>query len=107
MTRADPPVVRTGALEIDVQARSVQCQGTTVRLTATEFNVLVCLAKRLGQITPRQYILKEVWGAQFINHTHYLRVYVASLRAKLEPNPTQPRYVLTEIGIGYRLADIN
>ena len=101
------PAITKGALEIDLEARRVSLDGQWVKLTATEFNILACLARQPGRIATHRQILSEVWGAAFVEHTHYLRVFVASLRAKIEPVPTQPRYVMTEIGVGYRLADLD
>lgn len=101
------PVVRTGALEIDMQSRRVLLADEVINLTATEFKILACLSRQPGRIATHRQILSEVWGAAFVEHTHYLRVFVASLRAKLEPDPTQPRYVITKVGVGYQLADLN
>lgn len=92
-------------LVIDLENRRVLRDDEPLRLTPTEFKILACLARRPGRVVTHRQLLVDVWGAEFAEHTHYLRVYVGSLRAKLELDPAQPRYLMTEVGVGYRLAD--
>ncbi|MGE5338167.1 MAG: winged helix-turn-helix domain-containing protein, partial [Gemmatimonadota bacterium] len=92
-------------LEIDVEARRVRKDGREVRLTATEFRLLARLVRSAGRVVTHRQLLADVWGAEFVEHTHYLRIYMGQLRAKLEPNPADPRFLLTEPGVGYRLVD--
>jgi len=79
--------------------------GAPVHLTPTEFNLLARLARSAGQVVTHRQLLADVWGAEFVDHTHYLRLYMGQLRAKLEPQPAEPRRLLTEPGVGYRLVD--
>lgn len=94
-----------GDLEVDVAHHRVLCKGHRVHLTPTEFSLLARLVRNAGQVVTHRQLLGDVWGAEFTEHTHYLRLYMAQLRAKLEPDPAQPRYLLTEPGVGYRLAE--
>jgi two-component system KDP operon response regulator KdpE len=75
-----------------------------VHLTPTEFNLLARLVRQAGRVVTHRQLLADVWGAEFTDHTHYLRLYMGQLRAKLERNPAEPRHLLTEPGVGYRLA---
>lgn len=79
--------------------------GEPVHLTRIELHLLTVLSTRPGQVCTHRQLLKEVWGAEYIEHTHYLRIYLGQLRAKLEKNPADPQILLTETGIGYRLAE--
>jgi two-component system, OmpR family, KDP operon response regulator KdpE len=97
------PVVTTGAFAVDLAAGVVTRDGQQVRLTPTEYHLLEVLARHVGRLVPQQQLLREVWGPGYEKETHYLRVYVAQLRRKLEPDPSLPRYLITEPGIGYRL----
>ena len=97
-------VVRTGSLTIDHDAQLVTRHGVTVPMTRTEHLLLDTMARRVGQVCPHRYLLSNVWGGEYIDDTHYLRGYIASLRAKLEDDPANPRLLLTEWGTGYRLA---
>ena len=99
---SDLPVLETGDLHIDAAARRVTRAGEPVRLTPTEWALLVALLRTPGRLVGRQDLLHEVWGPAYHRETNYLRVYVANLRKKLEPDPAQPRHVITEPGIGYR-----
>jgi two-component system KDP operon response regulator KdpE len=74
-----------------------------VHLTPIEFRVLACLAKRLGMVVTHRQLLREIWGPTHDRDTHYLRIYMKQLREKLENDPVQPRHLLTETGVGYRL----
>lgn len=92
-------------LVVDLQTHQVALHGISVHLTPTEFKLLTHLVRQAGQVVTHRQLLARVWGSEFVEHTHYLRLYMAQLRAKLEEDPAQPRRLLTEIGIGYRLAD--
>jgi two-component system KDP operon response regulator KdpE len=76
-----------------------------VHLTPTEFNLLARLVRHAGQVVTHRQLLLDVWGPEFTEHTHYLRLYMGQLRAKLEADPAQPRFLLTEPGVGYRLTE--
>lgn len=91
-----------GDLEIDFVARTVKKNSEIVKLTSTEFNLLVLLAKNEGRVLTHQYILKEIWGVGSQTETQYLRVFVGTLRKKIEENPNQPKHIITESGVGYR-----
>lgn len=91
-----------GNIEIDLTARMVKRNQEIVKLTATEFNLLVLFAKNEGCVLTHQFILKEIWGVGFQTETQYLRVFVGTLRKKIEANPNQPKHILTASGIGYR-----
>jgi len=93
-------------LEIDLEARSVHLAGAELHLTPTEFNLLARLVRSAGKVVTHRQLLLDVWGAEFVDHTHYLRLYMGQLRAKLESNPAEPRHLLTEVGVGYRLATV-
>ena len=98
------PVVRAGPLAIDLAARNVTLDGARVTLTPKEYKLLQILAQYAGNVVTHQYLLKEVWGAPHLHDTHYLRIFVRKLRQKIEADPTQPAILVTELGIGYRLA---
>jgi len=98
------PVVRVGPLAIDLPARIVTVSGTRVTLTPKEYRLLQLLAQHAGNVVTHQFLLKEVWGSPHLHDTHYLRIFVRKLRQKIEEDPTQPRILLTELGVGYRLA---
>jgi two-component system, OmpR family, KDP operon response regulator KdpE len=98
----DSPV-EVGDLEIDLASRSVRRGGEEVHLTPIEFDLLSKLAEHPGRLVTHRQLLQEVWGPGYEDETHYLRVHFAHVRAKLEPDPSNPRYVITEPGIGYRL----
>jgi len=97
------PVVDLGGLVVDLQKRSVVRDGTLVQLTPTEFDLLALLARNEGKLLTHPAILRAVWGPAYRAESHYLHVYVSQLRRKIEPDPTRPRYLLTEPGAGYRL----
>jgi two-component system, OmpR family, KDP operon response regulator KdpE len=92
-------------LEVDIAARRVSLHGQAVHLTPTEFELLARLVRQAGQVVTHRQLLADVWGAEFTQHTHYLRLYMAQLRAKLEAVPADPQRLLTEPGVGYRLAE--
>jgi two-component system KDP operon response regulator KdpE len=91
-------------LRVDQARRQVHVGGREVRLTPTEYRLLTRLVKHAGKVLTHQQLLTDVWGPAHANETQYLRVYMGQLRRKLEPDPAQPRYLLTEPGVGYRLA---
>jgi len=96
-------IVRVDGLEIDLPGRAVRRDGENVHLTPIEFDLLSKLAEHPGRLVTHRRLLEEVWGPGYEDETHYLRVHFAHVRAKLEPDPSNPRYVITEPGIGYRL----
>lgn len=91
-------------LRIDLAAHTVQRAGAPVHLTPTEFKLLARLVRSAGRVVTHRQLLTDVWGPEFTEHTHYLRLYMAQLRAKIERDPAEPRHLLTETGVGYRLA---
>jgi two-component system KDP operon response regulator KdpE len=97
------PVVKIGPLAIDLAARIVTINGVRVMLTPKEYRLLQLLAQHAGNVVTHQFLLKEVWGSPHLHDTHYLRIFVRKLRQKIESDPTQPRILLTELGVGYRL----
>jgi len=103
--RAAVTQYRHHGLLVDLAARHVQVDGRAVHLTPTEFNLLARLVRSAGQVVTHRQLLTDVWGAEFTAHTHYLRLYMAQLRAKLEADPAEPRLLLTEPGVGYRLVE--
>ncbi len=96
---------RCGPLEVSVERHAVTLAGRRVRLTPTEFRLLARLVRQAGQVVTHRQLLADVWGAEHVNDTHYLRLYMAQLRGKLEENPAEPRVLLTEPGVGYRLVE--
>jgi two-component system KDP operon response regulator KdpE len=99
------PRIEVGDLTIDLDAREVSSAGNEVHLTPIEFDLLRVLAQHRGKLVTHRQLLHEVWGPAYETETHYLRVHVAHIRAKIEPDPSRPRYVVTEPGVGYRLRD--
>jgi two-component system KDP operon response regulator KdpE len=91
-------------LRIDLELREVCKRGELLHLTPTEFNLLARLVRSAGRVVTHRQLLADVWGAEFTEHTHYLRLYMGQLRAKLEDDPAEPRHLRTEMGVGYRLA---
>ena len=91
-------------LTIDSANSIVQLNNQVLHLTPIEFKLLFCLAKKPGKVLSHRQLLTEVWGAEYVDDTHYLRIHMGRLRARLEKNAATPRYILTEVGIGYRLA---
>lgn len=106
-TQLQPSITRYArdGLSIDLAAREVQLDGAAVHLTPTEFKLLARLVRNAGQVVTHRQLLADVWGADFTAHTHYLRLYMGQLRAKLEREPAEPRLLITEPGVGYRLAE--
>ena len=99
------PVVELGGLKLDLDRREVFVDGKEVHLTPIEYKLLALLAKHAGKVLTHRQILKEVWGPNQSEHTHYVRVHLAELRKKIEANPARPKYIVTEPGVGYRLRD--
>jgi two-component system, OmpR family, KDP operon response regulator KdpE len=100
----EAPVIETASFTVDLAAREVRdANGEHVRLTPTEWHLLEVLARNEGKLVPQRQLLQEVWGPQYETETNYLRVYMAQLRRKLEHSPAQPRHLITEPGMGYRL----
>ncbi len=106
----DEPVIRTADFVVDLAAKQVTRaapggqHGGNVRLTPTEWQVLEVLIRNAGRLVTQRQLLQEVWGPGYQNEANYLRVYMANLRRKLEPDPSAPRYLLTETGMGYRFS---
>jgi two-component system KDP operon response regulator KdpE len=101
----DAPAVSTADFTVDLAAKKVtRHDGEDVRLTPTEWQLLDVLVRNRGKLVSRHQLLQDVWGPGYDTETHYLRVYMAQLRRKLEPDPGRPRYLLTEPGMGYRFA---
>ena len=98
----DAPVVRTGHFTVDLAAKQVRTADGPVRLTPTEWHMLEVLVRNQGKLVSQRQLLQEVWGPNYGTETNYLRVYMAQLRRKLEPDPSRPRHLLTEPGLGYR-----
>ncbi|HEX7383461.1 MAG TPA: response regulator [Burkholderiaceae bacterium] len=92
-------------LRIDLEARRVELGGVALHLTPTEYALLARLTRSVGKVVTHRQLLADVWGAEYTEHTHYLRLYMGQLRAKIERDPAEPRHLLTETGVGYRLAD--
>jgi two-component system, OmpR family, KDP operon response regulator KdpE len=100
----DPRLV-IGELVIDLQDRRITRDDIDVHLTPIEFELVRVLAQHRGRLVTHRQLLQEVWGPEYGKETHYLRVHVAHIRGKLEPDPSRPRYLITEPGVGYRLRD--
>ena len=100
---APEPIFEVGELRVDLAERRVWRQGEEVHLTPTEYKLLATLVRHAGKVLTHRQLLKEVWGANYLNQSHYVRVYLAQLRQKIEADPARPRLLLTEPGVGYRL----
>jgi two-component system KDP operon response regulator KdpE len=98
----DQPVIETDSFSVDLAAKRVTRNGAAVHLTPTEWGILEMLARNPGKLVGREELLKEVWGPAYAKEGHYLRVYLAQLRRKLEDDPAHPRHLMTEAGMGYR-----
>jgi two-component system KDP operon response regulator KdpE len=99
---AATPIIVFGDVTVDLSRRVVTRGGEPVHLTPIEYRLLCVLLANTGKVMTQRHLLREVWGANSIESNHYLRVYVGHLRQKLEDDPTQPKYLLTETGVGYR-----
>jgi two-component system KDP operon response regulator KdpE len=102
---AEVPAVTLGDLTVDLASRTVLRDGEAVHLTPIEYDLLAELVRQRGKLVTHRQLLTAVWGPQFSAETHYLRVHVAHIRAKLERDPSRPRHIVTEPGVGYRLLD--
>lgn len=101
-TNQNEPILSFDSISIDFTSRVVKVNDEIVKLTATEYTLLVLLIKNEGRVLTHQYLLREVWGPSYSDQTQYLRVFIAQLRKKLETDPNRPKHILTESGIGYR-----
>jgi two-component system KDP operon response regulator KdpE len=102
---ATTPVIEIGDLKVDLAGHTVERNGEEVHLTPIEFDLLQVLARHQGKLVTHRQLLQEVWGPGYQDELHYLRVHVAHIRAKLEPDPSRPRYLVTDPGVGYRLRE--
>jgi two-component system KDP operon response regulator KdpE len=100
----DSAAFKVGELQVDLLRRHVSVAGVEVKLTPIEYKLLSTLVRHVGKVVTHQHLLREVWGPSHQDQAHYVRVYMAHLRHKLEAEPARPRYLLTEPGVGYRLA---
>lgn len=101
----DDPVLVAGPVRMDLAKHEVTIAGAEVRLTPIEYRLLALLMRHRGKVLTHRHILKDVWGPSEVAETHYLRVYMAQLRRKIERDPANPRLLMTELGVGYRLRD--
>lgn len=102
--QADSPVFEIGDLRVDLVLRQVTVRGQQQRLTPTQYRLLTTMIRHAGKVLTHRQLLKEVWGPESVGEHQYLRVYVGQIRQKIELDPTRPRYILTEPGVGYRFA---
>lgn len=100
---ADAPIFRSGGLVVDIEHRRVTVDGNELRLTPTEYSVLTALVRHADRVVTDAMLLREVWGPEYGDEDHYLHVYMARLRKKIEKDPQRPRFIITEPGVGYRL----
>ncbi|MFA6944692.1 MAG: response regulator transcription factor [Pedobacter sp.] len=103
-TKNNSSIIESGDLRIDLAARTVSKNNELLKLTSTEFNLMAIFAKNQGRVLTHQFILKEIWGVGFQTETQYLRVFVGTLRKKIEEVPTQAKRIITENGVGYRFS---
>lgn len=99
-------VFAVGDLEVDMVHRKITVGGAEAHLTPIEYRLLTVLIKHAGKVLTHRLLLKEVWGPNYVERAHYLRIYMGNLRHKLEKDPARPRFLLTEVGVGYRLATV-
>jgi two-component system KDP operon response regulator KdpE len=97
------PIFISDDLEVDLSQKKVIVSGKEIKLTATEYEVLSRLVRDHGKVVPQTQLLKQIWGSLAEDQSHYLRIYVNQLRKKIEKNPSEPKHLLTEPGVGYRL----
>jgi len=95
-------VLTVGTFSVDLPGRVVKKNGNVVKLTATEFSLFSLFVQNVGRVLTHRYILENVWGPTFVEETQYTRVYIGQLRKKIEDDPTNPRWIVTESGVGYR-----
>ena len=100
-------VLDHGDLKLDLAARTVKRNNEILKLTTTEYTLLVLFAQNEGKVLTHQYLLKQVWGPTYLNESQYLRVYIAQLRKKIENDPNKPQHLITESGVGYRFVGKN
>ena len=105
--QVDEPVFEVDDLKVDLARRLVTQKGQEVELTPTEYDILRVLVQHAGRVLTHRQLLREVWGEPYETETHLLRVNMSNLRRKIEPDPNQPHYVITEPGVGYRLKTVN
>jgi two-component system KDP operon response regulator KdpE len=103
--KTDAAILEFDSLTIDMISHTAKKNNEILKLTATEFSLLSLFAKNSGRVLTHQYILKEIWGYGYIEQTHYLRVFIAQIRKKIEDNPSKPKLLITESGIGYRFGE--
>jgi len=103
ITSENAPIITCGDLVVDLVGRHVMRGDKEIKLTPTEYEILKVLAQNIGKVLTHKYLLKTVWGTAYNEDTHYIRVYIGQLRRKVEVNPAQPQYIITESGVGYRL----
>ena len=103
ITVDNAPLIICGELVIDLVGRHVMRGDKQIKLTPTEYELLKILAQNIGKVLTHKYLLKAVWGNEYNEDTHYIRVYIGQLRRKVEVDPAQPQYIITESGVGYRL----
>ncbi len=101
----EAPVFEAGQVRVDLVRRRVYRAGEEIHLTPTEYKLLATMIRHAGRVATHRQLLEEVWGTNYVGQTHYLRVYMAQLRHKLEPDPARPRLLATEPGVGYRLRE--
>jgi len=99
----DEPILAFGDLSLDLARRNVTVRGEEVKLTPTEYEVLKYLAQQAGRVVTHRQLLLAIWGSNYQEESQYLRVYIGQLRRKIESDPAQPTYIITEPGVGYRL----
>lgn len=104
-TETDQPIIETASFTVDLATKTVTRNGSEVHLTPTEWGILEMLVRHRGKLVGREEILREVWGPAYAKETQYLRVYLAQLRRKLEDDPSHPKHLLTEAGMGYRFQE--
>lgn len=97
------PVFESGDLRVDLSSRKVEVDNQEVKLTKTEFELLIRLVRDAGKVVAQAKLLKEIWGSLAQEESHYLRIYIKQLRKKIEKNPSEPKHILTEPGVGYRI----
>ena len=102
-SKPDEPILQVGGLQMDISRRMVMVDENQISLTPTEYDILRLLMQSTGRVITHHQLLKQVWGTAYESEMHILRVNISNLRRKIEPDPSRPRYILTEPGVGYRL----
>ena len=97
------PVFKSGDIEVDLNQRKVFLKDKPIKLSATEFEILALLIRDQGKVVPLPLIMKKVWGVTAEDQSHYLRIYINQIRKKIEANPSEPKHIITEPGIGYKI----